>query len=994
MIWSGSSRCYGAEPARPKRVLIISTGSRLAPGFAIVDQQLLQTLGSIPSVPVDIYAENLDLVRFPSERYKQIFSDYLTAKYATHPPDLVILVFVGNLGVPGNLLPQIFPQTPIIVAGLTEEEIRLEQFGGMLTGLAQRVDASAALDLILRLQPELRRLVIIAGSADIDRQVLQRFRQAAQGFKERIEINFWDNQTMAELRQRVANLPPRTAILFSRMFRDAAGQAFVSSQVGQSIAQWANVPVYVMSDAALGTGALGGALASIESFGKRAAELARLVLTGTDVRSLSFEIRTETVPVLDWRALQRWGINQNRLPPNSVLRYKPLTLWQEYRAYVIGSIVVFALQAAMIAALLVQRRRRRQTESRLKESQELMELATSAGGLGLWSRDLSGGRIWVNPTMRSLFGFGPEEELRFDDLTMRVHPEDRSRMIAEVERAQAAGLPFAGEFRIVLPDGAERWLMSRGRTIRNFYRSDKESRVGAVWDITERKRSEEKFRSAVESSPNAILMVGEEGGIFLANAQAEKLFGYAREELLNQSFEALVRRGPVPGERAVMQELLHAVHSAERGVFLAWMFAQKKDGSEVPIEIGLSSIRSDEGQLVLATIVDVSERQKAAEALEKERRFLRQVIDIDPTLIFAKDRDGRFTLANKAVADVYGTTVENLLGKTDADFNTNRDEVDFFHRIDLDVIDTMHERFIAEERLTDAHGKTHWVQTVKRPIFSENGSGIQVLGASTDITRRKAIDLELQEQRAQLAHVARISNMGELAASLAHELNQPLTAILSNAQAALRFLNSKPADLEEVREILEDIVKDNSRAGDVIRRMRALVKKEALELAPLDLAALVRDVLSLVHSDAILHNVTIALHTDDTLAPALGDKTQLQQVVLNLLLNAFDAMNDCPIGKREVKIKLEPTGSGLIQASVSDQGVGLSDDQLGRIFQPFFTTKREGLGMGLSICRSIIEAHGGHLWAENNAERGATFYFTVPVSDEGRVTSDESAGRK
>jgi two-component system sensor kinase FixL len=229
--------------------------------------------------------------------------------------------------------------------------------------------------------------------------------------------------------------------------------------------------------------------------------------------------------------------------------------------------------------------------------------------------------------------------------------------------------------------------------------------------------------------------------------------------------------------------------------------------------------------------------------------------------------------------------------------------------------------------------------------------------------------------------------MGELAASLAHELNQPLTAILSNAQAALRFMSNKPADLEEVREILQDIVKDNSRAGEVIRRMRALVKKEELEFASLDLASLIRDVVALVHSDAILQNVKIALELDDNLPPVRGDKVQLQQVVLNLMLNAFDSMKDCPVRERDVKLRIAHDGAGLIQASVSDHGTGLSGDKLDKIFQPFYTTKGDGLGMGLSICRSIIDAHGGRLWAENNADRGATFYFTVPVE---RGTDSES----
>jgi two-component system sensor kinase FixL len=192
---------------------------------------------------------------------------------------------------------------------------------------------------------------------------------------------------------------------------------------------------------------------------------------------------------------------------------------------------------------------------------------------------------------------------------------------------------------------------------------------------------------------------------------------------------------------------------------------------------------------------------------------------------------------------------------------------------------------------------------------------------------------------------------------------------------------------------LQDIVKDNSRAGEVIRRMRALVKKEDIEFASLDVAALVRDVVALLHSDAILQNVKISLAVDDNLATVLGDKVQLQQVVLNLLLNAFDAMKDCSALGREVKVHAEPYGANMIKVAVSDRGTGLSVDKLDKVFEPFYTTKGEGLGMGLSICRSIIEAHGGRLWAENNADCGATFYFTLPEEERSGVELRETSAQ-
>jgi len=263
----------------------------------------------------------------------------------------------------------------------------------------------------------------------------------------------------------------------------------------------------------------------------------------------------------------------------------------------------------------------------------------------------------------------------------------------------------------------------------------------------------------------------------------------------------------------------------------------------------------------------------------------------------------------------------------------------------------------------------------------ESAEGVFVLTAVVDITERKRAEAELQRNREELTHVTRVSALGELAASLAHELNQPLTAIMSNAQAAQRFLSAKPANLEEIREILKDIVADNVRAGEIILRMRALITKENLAFAALDLASVIRDVMQLVHSDAILRNVRLSFESKSQLTRARGDRVQLQQVVLNLLLNAFDAMKETPEREREVFMRAQTNDTGAVEISVRDHGIGLTNDKLGKIFDPFYTTKRDGLGMGLVISRSIVEAHGGRLWAENNVDGGATFYFTIRAID-------------
>jgi len=246
------------------------------------------------------------------------------------------------------------------------------------------------------------------------------------------------------------------------------------------------------------------------------------------------------------------------------------------------------------------------------------------------------------------------------------------------------------------------------------------------------------------------------------------------------------------------------------------------------------------------------------------------------------------------------------------------------------------------------------------------------------LSRRRS-EMEGQRLRQDLAHVGRVSTMGELTASLAHELNQPLTAILSNAQAAQRLLASDKTDLVEIREILGDIVEDDKRAGEVIHRLRGFLKKSNLELSALDIGELVSQVARLVSSDAIIRNVAIRLELAPGLPPVCGDRVQLQQVILNLLMNGLDAMRESSEGERTLVLRTVGDGPASVTVAVEDSGVGIDEADLEHVFHAFYTTKADGLGMGLAIARSIVEAHGGHLAARSNPRCGATFSFTLPV---------------
>jgi signal transduction histidine kinase len=232
--------------------------------------------------------------------------------------------------------------------------------------------------------------------------------------------------------------------------------------------------------------------------------------------------------------------------------------------------------------------------------------------------------------------------------------------------------------------------------------------------------------------------------------------------------------------------------------------------------------------------------------------------------------------------------------------------------------------------------------------------------------------------------------MGQLASALAHELSQPLGAILRNAEAAELFLRSPMPDLEELRHIITDIRNDDQRAGGVIDRLRQLLRRRDIEMQTVEAGKLVEEVVPLLRPDALSRRVVIELHTAPSLPLVRGDRVQLQQVLLNLIMNAMDAVVDCAPDKRRVKLRVGGDGNGFVQLAVSDSGHGIPEDKLKNIFEPFFTTKPQGMGMGLSISRAIVEAHGGLISAVNNPEGGATFRFTVPVANgNGRGASAE-----
>ena len=588
--------------ARPKRVLMLFGDAKDSAGILTLEQAVRAELQKDATNRVEFFSESLDVTHFADEQHIAEFKHFLRSRYNETNLDLVVAFPIQrNYRTAGELPDELFPKVPVVFVSINEMEIPFEISKLGVTGIVQRHDLSGTLNLIRKLQPNTRRIVVLGGHSEVDRATLAEIQGVAKSL-EGMQFEYWTNRPALELPPAVSQLPPDTVLLLSSIQRDVAGQRFYLSEFIKTLAPKANVPIYVLASASIGSGALGGAVVNLEELGHRTGQLAKRVLAGANPESVPIEVQTTGTPMFDWRELRRWHINENLLPAGSVVLYRPDTLWGQHRQVILISFGVFLAQALTITGLLAQRRQRR--------------------------------------------------------------------------------------------------------------------------------RAEEKILT----------------------------------------------------------------------------------------------------------------------------------------------------------------------------------------------------------------------------------------------------------QRTELAHLTRVSTVGQMTSALTHELNQPLGAILRNTDTAEILLQKAAPDLHELRAILADIRKDDERAGRVIDRMRSLLKRRNLELRPLVLTDVLTETLALAAPDAQRRRVVLNLKTTDELPLVRGDRVHLQQVLLNLILNGMDAMAGIAKAQRQLLIQATVAADGGAEVAVSDAGTGFPADNCDRLFKPFYTTKPDGMGMGLAISKTIMEAHGGKIWAAKNpSTNGATFTFYLPA---------------
>jgi PAS domain S-box-containing protein len=606
----------------------------------------------------------------------------------------------------------------------------------------------------------------------------------------------------------------------------------------------------------------------------------------------------------------------------------------------------------------------RQSEGKLEEAQRIARV-------GHWNHDLDTDlRTWSDENYR-IFGLQPQARAITRELLREfIHPEDFESAAQARSNALRGGPPYDVEYRVVRPDGDVRIVHARGNVMRD--ESGRPRRIfGTVQDITERRHVEEALRERaqlLDLTHDSIFVRSMNDAISFWNQGAEQLYGWNKKEALGQVSHQLLRTiFPAP-----LDEITAEVLSTRR--WEGELVHTKRNGMQVTVASRWSLREDTRGRPVgiLETNNDITERKRA-------EYLTGHVFESSPDSMCIIGKDYRLQRVNpiferlweKPAATAVGMHIAEVLG------------TELFERHARSSLD----RCFAGEEVSVADwyaaplGRKYWVITHSplRPTSQRVEAALLIARDFTDYVQAAEA---LRAAQTELAHVNRVTTMGQLTASIAHEVNQPIAAVVSNADAALRWLGRAPPELEEIRRSLNSIIKDSIRAGNVVDRIRALVKKTPPRNDPLDCNEAVREVVEVTRSELLRNNVSLKTELATGLPLVRGDRIQLQQVVLNLIMNAVEAMSDVSNGPRELLVStMEDKPNGVLVA-VRDSGPGLNPESLERLFDPFYTTKPSGMGMGLSICRSILEAHGGRLWAGANVPHGASFHFTLPLHRE------------
>jgi len=617
--------------------------------------------------------------------------------------------------------------------------------------------------------------------------------------------------------------------------------------------------------------------------------------------------------------------------------------------------------------ILTQELRRR--EAYLTEAQRL----SHTGSFG-W-RPGCGEHVWSDETYR-IFEYDPAEKATLDMIVERVHPEDRSLVLELVERASTSGGAIDCEYRLLFPDDRVKYVRVLAKPLGAA--SEDLEFAGAVIDITEAKQAEERIRrnerelrTIIEIMPAYMGTTLPDGTVDFLSQSWLDYSGQTREEAMGWGWAGAIHPDDVDRQMANWRTALASREPLEQegrfrnvdGIY-RWFLNRN-----IPL-------RDEDGSVIkwYGILFDINALKETAHALQMREHQLLGIIETIPSMLWSTSPTGEPTHNSQRLLEYVGTPLEEFISRGWVSFihPDDREETAkaFFRAIDTGG------SYNVIHRVRRADGEYRWHQTRGEPLRAPDGKIIQWYGLSIDIDERKRAEDHLRDAHIKLSTASKIATVAELSASIAHELNQPLMAVLGNAQAAKRWLAADPPNLTEVNASIERILRAIRSADETMRHIRALFKRESFEKTEANIPDMIREAVRLVHEDPKKRAVLIDWDFDGHLPTVSVDLIQIQQVLCNLISNAIEAMEGSGIPP-VVKVRAAVTGQTEMLIQVIDNGPGVDNTE--KIFDAFMTTKEDGMGIGLAVSRSIVEAHDGRLWAENTPGGGATFSMALPL---------------
>jgi PAS domain S-box-containing protein len=973
--------CCGSSLAQSdlagKKVLILHAWEANLPMSTETNKALSRVFnsGGIPAFNQSF--ECLDLRRNPGPKYKKFLAEKIRLQYGHHKPDLIIAVNPIAMRFATDDCRDVFADIPIL-ALMLPTGYQVPQTGRRVISHFPTLDIVRTLDIALKLVPHAKRVYVANGSYETDIAFENQVRRVSKKWEGRLQFLYLSSMPFEDMLAAVSKAPPDSIVLTLGFARDVSGELLTTPTAIRQISQASAAPVFGIADVALGYGIAGGFLSSYEFIGTKAGELTLDILRGTWApENIPAILDVPAVPMFDWRELRRWNLSTGDLPEGSIVVNREVTPW-DFGYYIIGILIFCLAETALIIFLVAQIRRKNVAEQSLRKSEERLSLAAASAEARLWELDLDSEVIWITERGREFYGLASGEELTLTQFLSLVHPDDRKRVREGIEAARS-GKDLSIEYRVEPTPGNFHWITSLGRL--SVDSSGKKYRItGASIDVTQRKRmelqlgeSQTLLSALVDSTSDMIWSVDSERfGLLTFN---RGLYEYFLNQRGIQIEVGMRPEDLFPTDDFVQTWRKFYLRALEKGSFT----------TEYSVYAGTRTLRLNLNRLKRNDVVfgvsvfgqDITDRIRAEEAIRESEANYRRLYESMMDGYVLVDMDGRILKYNESYRAMTGYSSDELLGLTYRDITPEK-----WHAAEKEIIEEqVLVRGYSEVYEKEYRNKDGTVIPIELRTFllkDETGNSIGMWAIVRDITARKLMESEARKLREELAHITRVSTLGELTSTLAHEINQPLAAILTNAQAAQRFLSQDQPDMKEVSEILGDIIRDDNRAAGVIRQIRSLLKKEEIRYEPLSMNEVIEEILNVVRNDTALMTVSIKTEFDPSLPAVWGDRIQLQQVILNVVLNAAEAMRDAGSDPRRLIVRTSKKDGRFAEVSIRDVGPGIRANPVSRLFDAFYTTKAGGMGMGLAISKDIVRSHGGEIWAENNPDIGTTFSFTVP----------------